>query len=47
MDDKAHGIEVTLIDLGLARMETGEGKSVETLWTPFDDETFDGKGQDH
>ncbi|TFY63228.1 hypothetical protein EVJ58_g3377 [Rhodofomes roseus] len=42
MDDESHGIEATVIDLGLARMETSDG--AETHWTPFEEEVFEGEG---
>ncbi|KAL1739484.1 hypothetical protein HDZ31DRAFT_68883 [Schizophyllum fasciatum] len=46
MDDPAHGIEATLIDLGLSRMDAGDGKGGERVhWTPFDSEVFDGEGE--
>ncbi|KZT05662.1 uncharacterized protein LAESUDRAFT_681253 [Laetiporus sulphureus 93-53] len=41
MDDECHGVEVTLIDLGLARMNSSD-KGVH--WTPFDEEIFEGQG---
>jgi serine/threonine-protein kinase haspin len=40
MDDPSHGVEATIIDLGLARMDGGDG----IHWTPFDDEIFEGEG---
>jgi len=40
MDDPSHGVETTIIDLGLARMDGGGG----VHWTPFDDEIFEGEG---
>ena len=40
MDDLSHGVEATIIDLGLARMDGGDG----IHWTPFDDEIFEGEG---
>jgi len=40
MDDPSHGVEATIIDLGLARMDGGEG----VHWTPFDDEIFESEG---
>jgi serine/threonine-protein kinase haspin len=40
MNDPSHGVEATIIDLGLARMNGGE----EVHWTPFDDEIFEGEG---
>ncbi|KAF9263705.1 hypothetical protein L218DRAFT_822201, partial [Marasmius fiardii PR-910] len=45
MDDSAHGIRVTVIDLGLARMDAGDGTGGEIVhWTPLDDEVFMGQG---
>ncbi|KAK0468491.1 uncharacterized protein EV420DRAFT_1758640 [Desarmillaria tabescens] len=45
MDDKCHGVQVTLIDLGLSRMDAGDGCGGEMIhWTPFDEEIFQGEG---
>ncbi|KAF9076999.1 hypothetical protein BDP27DRAFT_1209735 [Rhodocollybia butyracea] len=45
MDDPNHGVQVTLIDLGLARMDAGDGDGGEIVhWTPFDAEVFMGEG---
>lgn len=45
MDDLAHGVRGTLIDLGLSRMDAGDGAGGERVhWTPFDDEVFMGEG---
>ena len=45
MDDLAHGVRSTLIDLGLSRMDAGDGAGGERVhWTPFDDEVFMGEG---
>lgn len=45
MDDLAHGVRATLIDLGLSRMDAGDGAGGEDVhWTPFDDEVFMGEG---
>ncbi|KAK0190807.1 hypothetical protein F5146DRAFT_569379 [Armillaria mellea] len=45
MDDKCHGVQVTLIDLGLSRMDAGDGCGGEMIhWTPFDKEIFQGGG---
>ena len=45
MDDIANGVVVTLIDLGLSRMDAGDGGDGERVhWTPFDEEIFQGKG---
>lgn len=43
MDSEVHGIQATIIDLGLSRMNSeGDGGAVH--WTPFDPETFEGEG---
>ncbi|RDB19923.1 Serine/threonine-protein kinase haspin hrk1 [Hypsizygus marmoreus] len=45
MDDPTHGVQATLIDLGLSRMDAGDGAGGEKVhWTPFDDEVFMGEG---
>ncbi|KAJ2922091.1 hypothetical protein H1R20_g15006, partial [Candolleomyces eurysporus] len=45
MDDLAHGVQVTVIDLGLSRMDAGDGSDGERVhWTPFDAEVFMGEG---
>ncbi|KAH9850790.1 hypothetical protein C2E23DRAFT_834144 [Lenzites betulinus] len=45
MDDAAHGVLVTIIDLGLARMDAHDTEDMQRVhWTPFDDETFEGEG---
>ncbi|KAI0832634.1 hypothetical protein BC628DRAFT_1407066 [Trametes gibbosa] len=45
MDDVAHGVLVTIIDLGLARMDAHDSEDAHCVhWTPFDDETFEGEG---
>ena len=46
MDHPAHGVQATVIDLGLARMNAcGDGSLTEICWTPFDEEIFEGEGQ--
>jgi serine/threonine-protein kinase haspin len=46
MDDLAHGVQATVIDLGLSRMDAGDGHAGnEVQWTPFDDEVFMGEGE--
>lgn len=45
MDDSQFGIKATIIDLGLSRMETRDGRELKTYWTPFDEEIFEGEGQ--
>ncbi|KAJ7639096.1 hypothetical protein FB45DRAFT_827867 [Roridomyces roridus] len=45
MDDAVHGVRATLIDLGLSRMDAGDGSGGETVhWTPFEEEIFMGEG---
>lgn len=40
MDDVSYGVAATIIDLGLARMDGGDG----VHWTPLDEEIFEGEG---
>lgn len=45
MDDLSHGVEATVIDLGLSRMDAGDGTGGNEIhWTPFDEEVFMGEG---
>ncbi|KAF8076644.1 hypothetical protein FPV67DRAFT_1664901 [Lyophyllum atratum] len=45
MDDPSHGVRATLIDLGLSRMDAGDGEGGEMVhWTPFEEEVFMGEG---
>ncbi|PFH51288.1 hypothetical protein AMATHDRAFT_3141 [Amanita thiersii Skay4041] len=45
MDDIASGIQATVIDLGLARMDATDSTGQEKVyWTPFDEEIFMGEG---
>ncbi|KAG6830326.1 hypothetical protein H0H92_001261 [Tricholoma furcatifolium] len=45
MDDPAHGVRATLIDLGLSRMDAGDGNGGEEIhWTPLEEEVFMGEG---
>ncbi|KAI0720324.1 hypothetical protein C8T65DRAFT_716067 [Cerioporus squamosus] len=44
MDDPDNGVLVTIIDLGLARMDSHAGAGDSVHWTPFDEETFEGEG---
>ncbi|KAG6821512.1 hypothetical protein H0H93_000021 [Arthromyces matolae] len=45
MDDPTHGVRATLIDLGLSRMDAGDGNGGEMIhWTPFEEEVFMGEG---
>lgn len=45
MDHLHHGVQVTIIDLGLSRMDAGDGSQKDNVqWTPFDDEIFMGEG---
>lgn len=42
MDDANHAVIVTIIDLGLSRMDA----SLEMIhWTPFEQEVFEGEGE--
>ena len=46
MDHPVHGVQATVIDLGLSRMDAcGDGGLTEIRWTPFDEEIFEGEGQ--
>jgi serine/threonine-protein kinase haspin len=46
MDDPVHGVRATLIDLGLSRMDAGDGSGGEKVhWTPFEEEIFEGEGR--
>ncbi|KAJ7180380.1 other/Haspin protein kinase [Mycena crocata] len=45
MDDPVHGVHATVIDLGLSRMDAGDGSGGEMVhWTPFEEEIFMGEG---
>ena len=44
MDHEKHGVKATIIDLGLARMDTHDRNKHKTHWTPFEDEVFEGRG---
>ncbi len=44
MDDPDHGVLVTVIDLGLSRMDSHDGRGANVHWTPFDEEVFEGEG---
>ncbi|KAJ3505662.1 hypothetical protein NLJ89_g7304 [Agrocybe chaxingu] len=45
MDDLSHGVQATIIDLGLSRMDAGDGSDgARVHWTPFDEEVFMGEG---
>ncbi|KZT29256.1 hypothetical protein NEOLEDRAFT_1084994 [Neolentinus lepideus HHB14362 ss-1] len=44
MDNPVHGVAVTIIDLGLSRMDSSDGQGTQTHWTPFEEEVFEGKG---
>lgn len=45
MDHPAYGVQATVIDLGLARMDAcADYGSTEICWTPFDEEVFEGEG---
>ena len=46
MDEPVYGVKATLIDLGLSRMDAGDGKDgVRVHWTPFAEEIFMGEGE--
>lgn len=46
MDDPLHGVEATVIDLGLSRMDAGDGHGGDPVhWTPIDQEVFEGEGK--
>ena len=46
MDHPTHGVKATVIDLGLARMDAcSDNGTTEIYWTPFDEEIFEGEGQ--
>ncbi|KAH7887554.1 hypothetical protein F5I97DRAFT_1861246 [Phlebopus sp. FC_14] len=44
MDDAGSGVKVTIIDLGLSRMDAEDGLGARVYWTPFDEEIFEGEG---
>ncbi|KXN86127.1 hypothetical protein AN958_10494 [Leucoagaricus sp. SymC.cos] len=45
MDDLDHGVQATIIDLGLSRMDAGDGSEGENVhWTSLDEEVFMGEG---
>lgn len=45
MDDMTHGVQATIIDLGLSRMDAADADGFEKVyWTPFDEEIFMGEG---
>jgi serine/threonine-protein kinase haspin len=45
MDHHSHGVQVTLIDLGMSRMDAKDGSLGDTvLWMPLDEEIFYGEG---
>ncbi|KAH8118464.1 hypothetical protein DFH11DRAFT_1503102 [Phellopilus nigrolimitatus] len=41
MDDPSHGVQSTIIDLGLSRIDSGHK---DPYWTPFTEENFEGEG---
>ncbi|THH13630.1 hypothetical protein EW146_g6606 [Bondarzewia mesenterica] len=46
MDHPTHGVMATIIDLGLARMDSSDNPGEHTVhWTPFDEEIFEGEGR--
>ena len=44
MDDDVHGVQATIIDLGLARMDSHERDNSAVHWTTFEPEVFEGEG---
>ena len=45
MDHVVHGVKATVIDLGLARMDSHDDSNTVTVqWTTPDEEVFDGEG---
>lgn len=44
MDHLAHGIETTIIDLGLSRMNSDDSDRDHVHWTPLEKEIFEGEG---
>ena len=45
MDHMVHGVRATVIDLGLARMDShDDGNTVTVQWTTLAEEVFDGEG---
>ena len=44
MDDMVHGVQTTIIDLGLARIDHGGRGNNTVFWTPFTDDIFEGEG---
>jgi serine/threonine-protein kinase haspin len=47
MDHPCHEVTATIIDLGLARMSARNGNDTSVHWTPFDDLTFEGEGEEN
>lgn len=47
MDDPLHGVEATIIDLGLSRIDRNQAglNGDDTYWTPFTQEIFEGEGE--
>lgn len=45
-DDPSHGVQATIIDLGLARLDriAADAGGEETYWTPLAEEIFEGEG---
>lgn len=44
MDDDVYGVRATIIDLGLARMDSHEHDRAAVHWTTFEPEVFEGEG---
>ena len=46
IDRPVYGVKATLIDLGLSRMDAGDGAGGKMVhWTPFVEEIFMGEGK--
>ncbi|KAL4076180.1 hypothetical protein J3A83DRAFT_4225444 [Scleroderma citrinum] len=44
MDDPHSGVKITIIDLGLSRMDATDCRGRMAYWTPFDEDIFEGEG---
>lgn len=44
MDSIVHGVETTVIDLGLSRMNADHSDGERIHWTPLEEEIFEGEG---
>lgn len=45
MDGTRFGVKVTIIDLGLSRMNAVDAQGSNMYWTSFDNEIFEGEGE--